>query len=457
MNEELTIIGSGPGGYVAAILASKKGLDVKVVEKGNIGGVCTNEGCIPSKALLSVAEKIGSIENARRDGIDVELKNIDFDKVMTKKERAVKMSRKAIQNLFEKHGVEVLKGKAKVRSSTEVEVEKEDETEVIGSDHIIIATGSEPISLPGLEIDEENILSSSGALGLEDLPESLLIVGGGYIGIEMAYIFSSLGTDVKIIELEDRLLPLMDKDLSEVAERMMKRNKVKFYTGSKVTKVDESAESLEVKIEGDTEKKVEVEKVLCSVGRRPTPPEADIDIIGEDGGIQVDESMRTEVENVYAIGDVNGESMLAHAAFKQAEIAVDNILDKDTEDFSQAEIPAGLYTHPEMAGVGLTESEAEEKMDRVKVGKFPISGTGRGSSTGERMGLAKVIANADDEIVGLHLACPGATDIIMEGTLAVEKSMDVEELAEMVHSHPTYSEAIKEAAENVCGESVHTG
>ncbi len=456
MSEVLTIIGSGPGGYVAAILGAKNGLDVKVVEKGEIGGVCTNKGCIPSKALLSVAEKIGSIKNAKRDGIEVDLKNIDFDRVMSKKERAVKMSRKAIENLFEKHGVEVIRGEASVPSSNEVEVEKDDETELIESDHLIIATGSEPISLPGLKIDEKNILSSKGALRLEELPESLLIVGGGYIGIEMAYIFSSLGTEVTIVEVKDRLIPLMDKGLSEVAERMMKRNKVKFHTGSKVTKVDETGDSNEVKIEGKTDKKIEVEKILCSVGRRPTPPETDLEIIGENGEIQVDDRMRTDLENVYAIGDVIGESMLAHSAFKQAEIAVDDIIGKETVDFSRVEIPAGVYTHPEMASVGLTEKEAEEKLDQVKVGKFPISGTGRGSSTGERMGLAKVITKADDEIVGLHLACPGATDIIMEGTLAIEKGMKAQELAKVVHPHPTYSEAIKEAGENVFGESVHT-
>jgi len=456
MKEVLTIVGSGPGGYVAAIIGAKNGLDVNVVEKGKIGGVCTNRGCIPSKALLSVSEKIGAVKKAKRDGIEVDLKDIDFDRVMSKKERAVNMSRKAIQNLFEKHGIEVIKGDAKVLSSNEVEVEKEDETQVIESDYLIIATGSEPISLPSLEINEKDILSSRGALKLKELPSSLLIVGGGYIGIEMAYIFSSLGTDVTIVELEDRLLPLMDKGLSEVAERMMKRKRVKYHTGSKVTEVDERSDPIEVKIEGETDKNIEVDKVLCAVGRKPTPPDTDLDITGDNGEIEVDDMMRTEIKNVYAVGDVVGKGMLAHAAFKQAEIAVSDILGRKTEGLSQVEIPAGIYTHPEMAGVGLTEKEAEEKMDYVKIGEFPISGTGRGSSTGERMGSAKIIANGEDEVVGLHLACPGATDLIMEGTVAVEKGMKAEELAKLVHPHPTYSEAIKEAAENVFGESVHT-
>ncbi|MBS3817133.1 MAG: dihydrolipoyl dehydrogenase [Candidatus Thermoplasmatota archaeon] len=455
MSSDLTVIGSGPGGYVAAVLGAKNGLDVTVVEDGDIGGVCTNRGCIPSKALLSVAEKIGTIKGARRDGIKAEIQDIDFDKVMGKKERAVKISRKAIQNLFEKHGIDVVEGKGKVKSSKVVKVKKDGETEEIESDKIIIATGSEPISLPDLEIDEEEILSSRGALELEDLPGSMLIVGGGYIGIEMAFIYSALGTDITIVELEDRLLPLMDRDLSEVSEQMMKRKRITVHKGSKVTSA-EGKGPVKVKIEGDTEKEKEVEKVLCSVGRRPSPPETDLDIIGERGEVKVDDTMKTKVDGVYGIGDVNGKIMLAHAAFKQAEIAIDDILGNDPDGFSRFEIPAGIYTHPEMASVGMTEKEAEEELEEVKIGKFPISGTGRGSSTGERMGLAKVIATGDDEVVGTHLACPGATDIIMECVAALENGMDVQELAELVHPHPTYSEAIKEAAENVFGESIHT-
>ncbi|MFW5906896.1 MAG: dihydrolipoyl dehydrogenase [Candidatus Natronoplasma sp.] len=457
MEKDLTVIGSGPGGYVAAVLGAKKGLDVQVVEKETIGGVCTNKGCIPSKALLSVAEKIDTINGARRDGLNASLDGIDFRKVMTKKDRAVKISRKAIRSLFDKHGIELIEGTAEVISPEKVKVKKDDgSTETLLSDHTIIATGSEPISLPGLEVDEEDILSSRGALNLTEIPGSMLIVGGGYIGIEMAYIFSSLGTDITIVELEDRVLPTMDKDLSSVAAQMMKRKRIEVYTESKVAGVDKDGE-LNVKIEGTTEKEMKVEKVLSSVGRRPTPPEVELDIIGDRGEIEVDDHMKTAVDNLYAVGDVTAESMLAHSAFKQAEIAVNHILGENVRGFSEYFIPAGIYTHPEMASVGLTEKEANERLSDVNVGKFSISRTGRGSSTGERAGLAKIIAGPDNKLVGLHLACPGATDIIMEGTAALEKDMDAEEFAEMVHPHPTYSEALKEAAENVFGESVHSG
>lgn len=451
MTETLTIIGSGPGGYVAAVLASKEGLDVRVVEKDVIGGTCTNRGCIPSKALLSTAEKIDSIKNSRREGIKAKLEDIDFEKVMAKKDRAVKMSRKAIKNLFDENDIELIEGEAKIVDEKSVEVDGE----IIESDHIIIATGSKPASLPGIKLDGEKIISSKEALELEAIPESMLIVGGGYIGLEMASVYSSMGSDIHIVELEDRLIPNMDKDLSQVAEKMMKRKRIKMYTGSKVKEITES-EKLEVKLEGESEKSLEVEKVLMSVGRRPTPPENELDLTDEKGFIEVDSKMRTDYEEIYAIGDVTGKSMLAHSAFKQAEIAVEDIVESQGKDFDSTYIPAGIYTHPEIASVGLSEEEAEEKLDEVKIGKFPISATGRGSSTGERMGLAKVIADSENRIRGLHLVCPGATDIIMEGTLALQKEMKVQEIGDLIHPHPTYSEAIKEAAENVTGESVHS-
>ncbi len=451
MGENLTVIGSGPGGYVAAVLASKHGLEVRVVEKDVIGGVCTNRGCIPSKALLSTAEKIETIKGARRDGIKAELKEVDFQKVMKKKDRAVKVSRKAIINLFEKHDIEVIEGEAELIDKSSVKVDDK----VLKSDYIIIATGSKPASLPHLEIDEETVLSSKGALYLDEVPDSMLIVGGGYIGLEMAYIYSSMGSDVHIVELMDRLIPTMDRDLSKVAEKMMKRKRVNFYTGSKVSEI-KNKDPIEAKIEGETEKVIEVEKVLSSVGRKPTPPESNIKLSNEEGFIDVNECMKTNYDNIYAVGDVTGKSMLAHSAFKQAEIAVNDILCKETAAFDPSNVPAGIFTHPEIASVGLTEKEARDRISGVNVGKYPISATGRGSSTGERMGLAKVIVDEEDIVVGLHLACPGATDIVMEGAIAIEEKVKSEELGKVIHPHPTFSEAIKEAAENVTGESVHS-
>ncbi len=450
MSERVVVIGSGPGGYVSAVLASKEDYDVTVIEKGEIGGTCTNRGCIPSKALLSIGDEIDQIKNAKRKGIDVELKGIDPKRVMSNKDRAVKISRKGIEKLFKENDIEVIEGEAVKISKDSVELSEKK----VDYDHLIIASGSEPIILPNIDVDEEKILTSRGLLEGGEVPDSLLIIGGGYIGIEMASIFSSLGSEVTIVELLDSLLPAMDKDIGQLAEKMMKRKGVKFHTGSKVTEIEKGV-TLKVEIEGEVEKDVHVEKVLCSVGRRPTPPKTDLDIIGEDGQIITDEKMNTPVENIYGVGDVTGKGMLAHSAFKQAEIAVDNLAKKPTKDFSEYYIPAGVFTHPEMASVGLTEGEAREELEEVKIGKFQISATGRGSSTGERTGFAKCITDGEEKVVGFHLVCPGATDAIMELTLAMEKGLDAEQLSEIIYPHPTYSEAIKEACEDVLGESLH--
>lgn len=452
MGKKIIIIGSGPGGYYAAVMAAKKGLDVTVIEKGDIGGVCTNRGCIPSKALLSIAEEIDEIKGAKRDGITVDIKDIDFGRVMGKKNRAVKMSRRGIKQLLDENDVEVIKEEASLIDSNKVKLSS---GQTIEGDYVIVATGSKPISLPNMEIDEENILSSNGALDLEEIPDSLLVIGGGYIGLEMAFIYSSLGSKVTIVELLDSLIPNMDTDLQDVAEQMMKRKRVKIYTKSKVTSL-EDGDKIKAKIEGDTEKEIEVDKVLLSVGRNPTPPETELDIIGDNNEIVTDDTMKTKFDDLYAIGDVTGKSMLAHSAFKHAEIVINDIMGNDPKVFSNYDVPAGVYTHPELASVGMTEKEAKENFDNVKIGDFPISATGRGSSTGQRMGLAKIITKENGELIGVHLACPGATDIIMEAVVALGEKMTAEELADMIHPHPTYSEAIKDAAENTFGESIHS-
>ncbi len=440
MSEEVIVIGSGPGGYKAAVKAAEKGFNVKLIEKGEIGGVCTNNGCIPSKALLSIAETVDTIGSSRRKGIDSDLKNINFERAQKIKERAVATSRKGIEKQIEDGGIEVIEGEAKVLGDKKVEVDGD----TYECDHLIIATGSEPIVLPFLDVDEKNILTSRGALSLKEIPESMVIIGGGYIGLELAFVYSSLGTSVTVVELLDRMLPAMDKDLGPVAEKMLKRKKVKIYTGSKVTEVN-GKPPFDITIEGDTEKVIQAEKVLCAVGRRPTPPDMELDILDDRGAIETDEYMETSMDGVYAIGDVNGKSMLAHSAYKHAEIVIDNITNSDPKKFSDYLVPAGVYTHPEIASVGLDEESAEEKYGDIRTESFPISANGRGYSTGERTGFAKIIA-AEEKIVGMHLICPGATDIIMEGTVAMENGMSSEELADVIHPHPTYSEALWEAA-----------
>ncbi len=443
MSERIIVIGSGPGGYKSAASGAKNGYDVTLIEKSDIGGVCTNTGCIPSKALLSAAELVDSIKGAGRKGVDVTLNSIDFSKVMKNKERAVKISRKGVEKELSESGVNIIQGEAKVNKNKEVEVNGE----TLVAENIIIATGSEPIVLPFLDVDEENILTNKGALTLDNIPDSMLVIGGGYIGVEMAFFYSSMGTSVTVVELLDSLLPGMDGSLGEEAESMLKRKGVKVITGAKVSSV-KGKKPFKALIEGKNSEELEFEKILCSVGRKPSPPEMDLDIISDKGFVITDDFMRTPVDGIYAIGDVTGKGMLAHTAYKQADIVIDTIRGKYTKGFSHHLIPAGVFTHPEIASVGLSEEDAKNAYNDVRTSSFPVSALGRGNATGERTGFAKIVC-ADDRVIGMHLVCPGATDIIMEGTVAMQKGLKPEDMADMIHPHPTYSEAIKEAAERL--------
>ncbi len=443
MTKRVTVIGSGPGGYKSALWAEEKGLDVTLIEKGEIGGVCTNSGCIPSKALLSVGESIDVVKGAGRRGVDVTLNSIDIDKINKIRNRAIQISRKGIKKHLDESEIEIIKGEAEVVSGTEIKVGGE----ILESDHIIIATGSKPIVLPFLEIDEDNILTSKGALAPKEIPNSMVIIGGGYIGVEMASIFSSMGTEVTVVELMDRLLPQMDEDLSMGAEKLLKRKRVKVLTRSKVVGY-EGKGPFTIKVEsmdGDEQREMKADKILCTVGRKPNLPKMDLDILDENGSISVDDRMKTDIETVYAVGDVNGKSMLAHSAYKQAQIAVDDIIGDEQKGFSEYHVPAGLYTHPEIGSVGLTEEQAKKEFKDVQVEKFSVSATGRGSSTGQRLGSAKII-EVEERIVGVHLMCPAAVDIIMEVVVAMRNGMSARELADIIHPHPTFSETIYEAA-----------
>jgi len=441
MSERLIVIGSGPGGYTSAVLGADLGMDVTLIEKGEIGGTCTNRGCIPSKALLSVADTVNDIGKSRRKGIKSSLEEIDMKRVQRFKQTAIKTSRKGIAKQLKDAGVTVIEGEASVGADKSVSVGGEK----YSADRLIIATGSEPVTLPFLEVDEKNVLTSKGVLELEEIPDSMVIIGGGYIGMEMAEIFSSFGTEVTIVEMMDSLLPGMDSSLSELAENMMKRKRVTYYTGTSVKDVEGTAPSNVVLSNGE---ELTADKVLCSVGRKPIIPETELDIIDDDGKVITDDHLKTPIEGVYAVGDINGRSMLAHSAYKQAEIAVKHMNGEDVIGFSGYQVPAGVYTHPELASVGLTEEDAKGMYDDYSTAEYPISANGRGYSTGERMGFVKVIV-VGDELVGLHMACPGATDIIMEGTTAMQHGISVEKMIDLIHPHPTYSEAFLDALKDI--------
>ncbi len=434
------VIGSGPGGYTSAVLGGKKGFDVTLIEKDVIGGVCTNTGCIPSKALLSAAELVDSIKGARRKGINATLEDINFTRLMKNKNRAVKISRKGVEKELHESGVKIINGEAKLTKNKEIEINGE----TIEAEHIIIATGSEPVILPFLKVDEKNILTNKGALALDEIPDSMLVIGGGYIGVEMAFFYSSMGTEVTVVELLESLLPGMDSSLGKEAEGMLKRKGVNVITGAEVSSVKGNQPFKAVV----NDKEMEFEKILCSVGRKPTPPETDLDMIAENGSIITDDHMRTPMEDIYAVGDVTGKGMLAHTAYWQAKIALDDICGIEAQGFSQYFIPAGVFTHPEIASVGLSEEDAKAVYENVRTSEYPVSALGRGYASGERTGLAKLVC-AGDEVAGVHLVCPGAVDIIMEATVGLQKGLTVGELADIIHPHPTYSEAIIKAAKKL--------
>ncbi len=297
MSGNVIVIGSGPGGYKSALYAAERGFDVKLIEKSSeIGGVCTNRGCIPSKALLSIADLIDQISGSRRKGITANLEEIDFKKCISFKNRAVRTSRKGIMDQLDKNDIDLIRGKAKIINENVVEVDG-DRYE---ANYIVIATGSEPIELPGITIDEKDVLTSKGALELDEIPESMVVIGGGYVGLELAFVFSLLGSKITIVELMDSILPNMDKDIAEEMGKILKRKRINVITGSKVSEVKkkEKEDIYEVKIEGDTKETIKTEKVLCSVGRKPTPPETDIDIIGDHGEIVTNDYMKTAIDNM---------------------------------------------------------------------------------------------------------------------------------------------------------------
>ena len=460
---DLIVIGSGPGGYVAAIRAAQLGLNVACVEDEKLGGVCLNIGCIPTKALLTSALLVNEMKAGEQHGIIAKDVTFDLGPAQQRSRKVADQLNKGVTGLFKKNGVTHLPGFGRLKGPGKVEVESDDGNKAVyDASHIIIGTGSRPRDLPVLKIDEDRIWSSTGALMQEKAPESLFIVGAGAIGMEFADIYDSFGTTVTIVEALDRILPLEDAEVSKYMERMFKKRGMTIHTSSMFQSADIGADGVKVTFtdkKGETQT-LEVDYVLSAVGRVPNSGDLGLDTVGvkmdKGGFIAVDEQLRTNVPGVYAIGDVAGRQLLAHKATHEGIVCVEHIAGVGHHTVDYSNVPNCTYCNPEVASVGLTEAQAKEQGHDIEVGKFPWVGIGRAVAAGHTDGFVKIIRDKKySEILGAHIVGPHATELIAEFVIGRHLESTVEELEKAMHPHPTLSEGVAEGALAALGRAIH--
>jgi len=458
-SKHIVIIGAGPGGYVAAIRGAQLGAQVTVVENQALGGVCLNWGCIPSKALLSVVELGEKLNKAEDLGLSLPgPATLKPAQMVARKNRVVAGLVKGIATLFKGWAITHIEGTGKLLNEQSVEVRKGDGTsEIIQGDAIILATGSSWPNLPLFPIDGKTIITSKEALELAQVPENLVIVGGGVEGCEFASLYAGLGSKVTMVEMMPRLLPLEDEDVSALIERELKKRKVQLHLGTKVDKVVRSEAAATVTLENGVS--LEAQMILVSVGRGFNTSNVGVEEVGIQlgtrGEILVNQKLETNVAGVYAIGDVVGQAMLAHVASAQGKIAVENILGHDNV-IDYTVIPAGIFTLPEVGRVGLSEQQVQDQGIVPKVGRFRYAGLGKSHAIGDTVGFAKVVAHPEtDALLGAHLVGVHAADLVHEAAMAMQTKATATQLAEMIHAHPTHAEALMEAAEDVHDLAIH--
>lgn len=456
---DVAVIGGGPAGYVAAVRVAQKGGRCVVIERDALGGTCLNRGCIPSKSLIAGAGVLRNIQRAADFGIELagEARG-NLAAMIEQKDKIVASLVKGIGGLFKVHKVDHVAGEAIITGPGQVEVALAGGgTETVRADKLLIATGSRPAQIPAFPIDGERIFSSDQAVHLKELPGRLLIIGAGAIGCEFACLYRTLGAEVTIVELLDRALPLGDEDVSKLIERELKKQKIQLHTGKKILKVEPDGAEMVARIEG--EEGFRADKVLVSIGRAMNTDGLGLDTIGVElggrGEVKVNEKMETNAPGVYAAGDVIGGLMLAHVASSEGIVAAENAMGGDVQ-MNYLGIPAGIFTHPEVGVVGLTEGQAREGGRDVRVGKFAMRGLGKAHAEREIAGEVKIIADAaSDEILGVHIIGAHAADLVHEAAVAIKNGLTAAQLAATIHSHPTLSEAVMEAAHDVHGMAIH--
>lgn len=456
---KVTVIGGGPGGYVAAIRAAQLGGEVTLVEKENLGGTCLNVGCIPTKALLRSAELYEEFKEGARYGILASDVKVDFTKVQERKNAVVKQLVGGVKGLLASNKVKVVNGEASFTGRDTIEVKTEKGTETIKSDKFIIATGSIPSKPPIPGIDSKQCIDSTGALELQEVPKTMVIVGGGVIGVEIATLYSAFGCKITIVEMLDEILPMMDGELTKMIRTKLAKKGIEIYTSSKVMSFKDTGTGVEVSVQmsDGTNRVFSGEKALISIGRRTNTAAIGMEkasIANDRGRITVNDRMETSVPGIYAVGDCIGKVMLAHTASAQGEVAAENALGHNSI-FDGKTNPSCVYIKPEFASVGLTEEVAKARGIEYTVGKFPLSANGKAMIMGED-GMVKIIAGKKyKEILGVHILGPRATDLIGELALAIGTEATTDELTATIHAHPTVSESIKEAALAVEKRAIH--
>jgi dihydrolipoamide dehydrogenase len=459
---DLVVIGAGPGGYVAAIRAAQLGMRVACIDREFLGGTCLNVGCIPSKALLDSTERLYEARTKLANhGIKIDGISVDLATMLARKNQVVKQLTGGVGFLFKKNKIDSIIGSGRIVAPGAVEVKSAAGTQTLNAQKILIATGSAPIELPGLPYDGKYVIGSTEALALTEIPKKLLVVGGGYIGLEMGSVWNRLGTEVLVLEFTDGILPLMDTELAALLHRMLEKQGMKFQfaTGARETKIKDGKVYVTWK-SGETTGEEVADKVLVATGRKPVTDGLGLKEIGvaldPKGFVKVDAHFATNVPGIWAIGDVIGGLMLAHKAEEEGIAAVEIMAGK-AGHVNYRTIPGVVYTHPELAQVGLTEADAKREGIEVRVGKFPFTANGRAKAIDETEGMVKIVGDAKtDRLLGVQILGPHASDMIAECVMAMELAASVEDLARTNHAHPTLPEAVKEAAMAVEKRAIHS-
>ena len=460
---DVTVIGGGPAGYVCAIRASQLGLRTACIEsRGTLGGTCLNIGCIPSKSLLNLSEAFHQAKDFSKIGIETGDIKLNLSKMMKNKDKAVTILTKGVEFLFKKNKVTYFKGYGSILDKNKILIKSNDDEKNIETKNIVISTGSEAVSLPGIEFDEEKILSSTGALNIPKVPKKMLIIGAGYIGLEMGSVWSRLGSEVHVIEYLDHITPGLDKEISQEFMKILKKQKINFHLNTKVERISKTDMGviLETNDNQNKKQKFEGDVVLISVGRKPFTKSLNIENIGiqcdSKGRVKVNEKFKTNINNIYAVGDVKDGPMLAHKAEEEG-IAVAEIIAGQAGHVNYDLIPGVIYTTPEVAYVGKSEEDLKKINLSYKVGKFPFMANSRAKAVDKPEGFVKILAdNKTDKVLGVHIIGPHAGEMIAEMSVAMEFGASSEDIARTCHAHPTFSEAIKEAALSVDKRQIHS-